>query len=180
MKVRHLFMPLLGAAMFLTSCESEEIKNWNDYADWREANDNWLHEQTVTGKFTRIVPEWNENLNILMRWENDRELTKNNLTPYYTSAVRVKYKGWLYDGTPFDSSYVYSDSCVNLLPSSLIDGWVIALERMHVGDKVELIVPYAAAYGSASYGSVSPYSNLRFELELRDIPAYEVRPEEEE
>lgn len=175
MKFKTL-LPVLAAAALLASCESDEIRNWNDFAEWREANDNWLHEMTVTGKYTKVVPEWNEDLNVLMRWENDRELTKDNLTPLYTSSVKVKYKGWLYDGTPFDSSYVYSDSCVTLLPSGLIDGWVIALEKMHVGDKVEIIVPYSAAYGTASYGAVNPYSNLRFELELRDIPEYEVRP----
>lgn len=176
MKLLRLILPSVAAVALLSSCESDEVKNWNDYADWREANDDWLHEMTVTGKYTKVTPEWNENLNILMRWTNDRTLTEGNLTPLFTSSVAVKYKGWLYDGTPFDSSYLYTDSIATLLPSSLIDGWVIALEQMRVGDKVELIVPYSAAYGSSSLGVVKPYSNLRFELELRDIPQYQVKP----
>lgn len=177
MKIYKLLLPMLAIAA-LTSCEDDDIKNWNDYADWREANDAWLHEQQVTGKYTKVTPEWNANLHVLMRWLNDRTATESNLRPLYTSSVSVKYKGWLYDGTPFDSSYVYTDSVVTMLPANLIDGWVIALEQMHVGDRVEILVPYAAAYGTSSLGLINPYSNLRFELELRDIPTYEVRPSE--
>lgn len=165
---------LLGT-LVMAACHDDESKNWTDYADWREANDEWLREQVLSGKYEKITPDWNEELSVYMRYLNNRELTEGNLTPLYTSTVAVKYKGWLYDGTPFDSSYVALDSVVNLKPSNLIDGWVIALEQMRVGDKVELIVPYNAAYGTASYGSVNPFSNLRFELELRDIPAYEIK-----
>lgn len=179
MKLRNLILPAFAAAIALSSCESDEVKDWNDYADWREANDAWLHDIIASGKYQKYVPEWNEDLSVIMRFLNDRSATEGNLTPLYTSSVKVKYKGWLYDGTPFDSSYVYTDSCATLLPSSLIDGWVIALANMRVGDKVELIVPYDAAYGTASYGAVNPYSNLRFELELRDVVTYEVKPAEE-
>ncbi|MBE6305731.1 MAG: hypothetical protein E7082_07465 [Bacteroidales bacterium] len=179
MKGLKLLLPAIAAAFTLTGCLSDEIRNWNDYADWREANEEWYHDQLVTGQYTKVTPEWNPELSILMRWFNDREKTAENLTPLYTSSVSVKYKGWLYDGTPFDSSYVNKDSLVTLLPSSVISGWVIALEQMHVGDWVEIIIPYQAAYGSSSIGVVNPYSALRFELELRDIPTYEVRPKTE-
>lgn len=166
----------VGGLLAMSSCLSKENKTWNDYEDWRTANNDWLEELELSGKYTRCVPVWNTKLNVSMRWLNDREENAGNLTPLYTSQVKVKYKGWLYDGTPFDSSYTQPDSCAILLPSNLIDGWVIALERMKVGDKVELIVPYQAAYQASGYGSVPPFSNLRFEMELRDIPAYEIKP----
>lgn len=165
---------LLVPAFF--SCLSDEEKLWNDYQDWREANDGWLEEQIQSGKYQKFVPEWNQDLNVRMRWLNDRSSTKDNLTPMYTSTVSVKYKGWLYDGTPFDSSYLETDSLVTMSLTGLIPGWVIAMEQMKVGDKVELLVPYESGYGSSSVGKILPYSVLRFEIELRDIPAYEVRP----
>ncbi len=162
----------------LFSCQKSDYeKLWDEYEDWREVNDSWLHDQVVNNDYTKIIPDWNKNISVYMRWLNDTTLTSENLVPYYTSSVSVKYKGWLYDGTPFDSSYTFTDSVTTLKPSGLIDGWIIALENMHVGDKVELIVPYDAAYGSNSSGAVPPFSNLKFELELRDIPAYELRPE---
>ena len=173
--LRHLFI-IAVTALTLVGCLSDEIKNWNDFADWRKANDDWYHEQLMTGKFEKVSPEWNSDLNILMRWLNDRKQTEGNLTPLYTSSVTIKYKGWLYDGTPFDSSYVQPDSVTTMLPQNVINGWVIALEKMRVGDHVEIIIPYNAAYGGSSLGIVNPYSTLRFEMELRDIPTYEVRP----
>lgn len=169
---------LLLSAVMMSSCsKTDQEKAWEEYKDWRDANNEWLRELTINGGYTRVVPEWNRGIYILMKWQNDTTLTSGNLRPLYTSTVSVKYKGWLYDGTPFDSSYTHTDSVTTLQPSGLIDGWQVALESMRVGDKVEMIVPYDAAYGSLGSGAVIPFSNLRFELELRDIPDYEVRPE---
>lgn len=162
-------------AVNLTSCNDTDYKTWHDYTDWREANDAWYQEQKVSGKYQRYSPAWNEELEVLMRWENDRNATAGNLSPLFTSTVKVKYIGYLYDGTPFDSSYNNIDSVSVFTPSALIDGWQIALEQMHVGDKVEVIVPYEAGYGNAFSGSVNPFSMLRFEMELKDIPQYEIR-----
>lgn len=167
----------LMAAVAVSSCQkTDQEKIWEEYAEWRDANDEWLREITVSGNYTRVVPEWNRDISVLMRWLNDTTKTSGNLVPLYTSSITVKYKGWLYEGTPFDSSYAYTDSVSTMTITGLIGGWVAALERMHVGDKVELVVPYQAAYGSSSNGAVPPYSNLRFLLELRDIPNYETRP----
>lgn len=179
MKLSKAITALFVASVACVSCSKTDYeKALDEYEDWRVANDAWLHEQTVSGQYTRITPEWNRDISILMRWKNDTSLTSGNLVPLYTSTVSVKYKGWLYDNTPFDSTYALVDSVTTLKPSGLIDGWIIALEQMHVGDKVELIVPYDAGYGSATSGSVPPFSNLRFELELRDVPTYELRPSE--
>lgn len=177
MKAHRAFITIALVAGLFSCQKTDYEKLWDEYEDWREVNDTWLHDKIVNGSYTKIVPEWNQNISVYMRWLNDRTLTSGNLVPLYTSSVSVKYKGWLYDGTPFDSSYTFTDSVTTLKPSGLIDGWIIALENMHVGDKVELIVPYEAGYGSNASGAVPPFSNLTFELELRDIPTYELRPE---
>ena len=162
-------------AVSVWSCGSSDDQ-WSDYKEWRETNQNWLAEQEHSGKYTKVVPTWNKNLYVLMRWINDLETTKDNLTPMLTSQVAVKYKGTLYNGEPFDSTYaVLPDSTVNVTLSSVISGWPIAMEQMHVGDEVELLIPYEAAYGSSSVGKIPPYSALCFRLHLRDIPAYEIK-----
>lgn len=178
MTSKFLFRLLLafGIVASLASCKkSEQEQRWDEYKEWREANDAWVHEQLVSGKYTRIVPEWNREAQILMRWLNDTTYTSGNLVPYYNSSVTVKYEGVLYDGIVFDSSYDNDGGIATLKPQGLIDGWVIALEQMHVGDKVEIVVPYVSAYGGSGSGElVPPYSALKFQIELCDIPTYEI------
>ena len=47
---------------------------------------------------------------------------------------------------------------------------------MHVGDTVQIIIPYDLAYGQSGSGSIPPYSALRFNMRLMDVPGYEARP----
>ncbi len=165
---------IIGGASSCKKSDLEEV--WDEYKEWRTANDEWLREATISGRYTRIAPKWNKNINVLIRWENDTTKTSGNYVPLYTSSVTIKYKGWLMDGTAFDSSYSYTDSVRTMQCKDFVPGLIAAMEVMHVGDKVEMILPYTAAYGSSSYGDVPPYSCLRFEIELRDIPKYELRP----
>lgn len=169
---------LMAAMAVSSSCkESDSEKLWKDYEDWRVTNQNWLQEQEATGRYTRVVPAWNRNIYVLMRWLNDRTLTEGNLTPMLTSQVAVTYKGTLYDGEAFDSTYsVLPDSTVNVNLSSVIQGWVVAMEQMRVGDEVEVVIPYESGYGSSANGIIPPYSALKFNIHLHDITAYEIKP----
>ncbi|MBR5728363.1 MAG: FKBP-type peptidyl-prolyl cis-trans isomerase, partial [Muribaculaceae bacterium] len=100
----------------------------------------------------------------------------------YSSTVDLKYRGMLYDATPFDSSYLSTspaDSIVRLQVgnSGLIEGWSLGLMQMHVGDSCRIVIPYNLGYGSYEQGSViKPFSMLVFDIKLQDIYAYEVRP----
>ncbi len=184
MKLSVLPKAIIAAALILGlgACrKSDDEKRWDNYTEWREANESWFHEQLVSGKYTRVTAKWNNEAEVLMRWLNDTTQTSGNLVPLYNSTVTVKYRGWLYDGTPFDSSYSKPDSIVTMSPKGLIDGWVLALEQMHVGDKTEIIIPYTSGYGgTGSNSNVPPYSTLCFEIELRDIPTYEIPSEDDD
>jgi FKBP-type peptidyl-prolyl cis-trans isomerase FklB len=114
-----------------------------------------------------------------MHWFNDRSKTAGNLQPYYTSTVDVKYIGRLYNDEAFDSSYLltetYGDSIYRTKVTAVISGWTIALQEMHVGDSVEVIIPYQSAYGLSGSGTaVLPFSNLKFNIKLVDIPYWEI------
>ncbi|MDE7141698.1 MAG: FKBP-type peptidyl-prolyl cis-trans isomerase, partial [Muribaculaceae bacterium] len=113
---------------------------------------------------------------ILIHWFNDRSETAGNLQPYLTSTVTTKYIGYLYDGTEFDTSADNTDGTFTTPVSGVISGWQIALQNMHVGDTVQILVPYASAYGAQSSGVIQPYSALRFNMRLTDIADYEVKP----
>lgn len=164
----------LAAAGAASSCSGDDY--WVDFADWRNTNIAWLNEQIATGKYEKVTPVWNDSLHVWMQWHNDTMLTKDNLRPYYTSQVDVCYKGMFYDGVGFDSSYLNTDSIASFLPKDVITGWTIALERMHVGDSVTVLIPYEVGYGDTGFGAIPPYSTLQFSMALRNISAYEVRP----
>lgn len=179
------FFFLITGMFALVACNNDVNEStWEEYKEWREANDNFFNEQkylmTSQGNYYQtIIPSWNNSAQILIRYLNDRKLTAGNLSPLLTSTVDVKYIGRLYNGEPFDSSYnlrTNGDSIYRTDITGLIQGWQIALMNMNVGDSVEIVVPYNMGYGSSATGSIKPYSTLIFNLKLVDIPFYEVRP----
>ena len=90
-------------------------------------------------------------------------------TPTADDTVTVHYKGTLIDGTVFDSSYDRGQPA-SFPVSGVIAGWVEALQLMNVGDKFELAIPSALAYGPSGTGpQIGPDSTLLFEVELLDI-----------
>lgn len=175
------------AAGFISSCSSGDDSNdvWDEYKDYREANDAFMVEQEALTDdngnkvYTKVVPAWNENAYVLMRWFNDTTLTRENLTPIYTSTVDVKFYGRNYENEPFDSSYLSlqpADSVIRCQINSVIPGWAIAMEKMHVGDTVEVIIPYAQAYGSTSRKGILPFSALKFNIKLVNVAGQNIRP----
>ncbi|HLW10330.1 MAG TPA: FKBP-type peptidyl-prolyl cis-trans isomerase, partial [Fermentimonas sp.] len=53
--------------------------------------------------------------------------------------------------------------------TQVIAGWTEALQLMPVGSKWRLYVPYDLAYGAADRGTIKPFSNLIFDVELLGI-----------
>lgn len=178
------FMAAAAAALALGSCnDPEQTTIWTKYAEWREINNTFIVEQEArldeNGDpfYTRVYAPWTPNEYILMHWFNDRSETAGNLQPLFTSVVTASYNGRLYNDVMFDSSYTATDGQANFAVNSVIGGWQIALTSMHVGDTVQIVVPYQSAYGSSTTNaSIPPYSTLQFNLKLRDIPCYEIKP----
>ena len=160
------------ATVGFTSCNDDDDTSSSD-REWLELNNNWYVEQLNrknadgTPYFSYVRPAWFPQSNVLIHYFNDRSLTQGNLQPLLTSTVTVKYKGQLYDGTVFDSTATTgSDTVRNLSVSDLILGWKLALTQMHVGDSVELVIPYSEGYGNTASSSIRAYSTLRFGLKL--------------
>lgn len=179
------FIALLGIVITwaFTACNDDNESNWEEYREWREANNSWLDEMKSlidpeTGElfYQTVTPVYDNTSWVLMHWYNDRSATADNLVPLYTSTVDVKYIGRTYDDEAFDSSYLnttYGDSIYRTSLGNVINGWGIALQQMHVGDSVDVIIPYALAYGTSGSSSINPYSNLKFSIKLVDIPYYQ-------
>ena len=163
------------AVTTLNSCLGDSVED--EYKEWRENNDAWYQQQMASGLYTKLVAPWDPSATTLIRWHNDTMLTRNNLKPLITSTTDVKYRLTLYDGTPVDSSYYITspaDSIYRSMVNQNVEGWMIALTHMHVGDSCTVIVPYQQGYGSYKKTDVMvPYSNLVFAIKLVDIYKYQ-------
>lgn len=177
---------LLAIAAVAASCVNDVGSNsdFGKYADWEEANTKWFEQQKTlldaNGKpyYTEVPATWDSSSKVLMHWFNDTTKTKGNLKPLYTSTVDVKYRGQLYDSTPFDSSYLRTspgDSIARFQLNGVVEGWQVAITRMHVGDSCRIVVPYALGYGSSTQGAIKPYSMLQFDVALKGIYKYETK-----
>ena len=100
--------------------------------------------------------------------------------PEYNDVVDVHYKGYLLDGTVFDTSYEeiaresgvyregrqYAPYPLPLRPGGAIDGWVEGIGYFNEGTKATMIVPSVLAYGPADGGVFGPNSVLAFDVEI--------------
>lgn len=87
------------------------------------------------------------------------------------ALITTEYRGWLEDGTEFDSSYRRGKPFQCVIGSGrVIKGWDLGLIGMRVGGKRRLQVPAELAYGERQVGAhIAPHSNLIFEIELLEV-----------
>ena len=184
MKLKHLpILLMLAAVPAINSCDDGDEPNSD--SEWQKINAEWLanlenkRNPDGTPYYKRLVAPWDSRSYVLIHYFEPQHT--ENLRPLFTSTVDVRYKVYTCDNTGIDSSTTIIKPVpgalrVSLDSKELIAGWPIAVTDMHVGDTCEVIVPYGMAYGVSGYMNVKPYSNLRFNLRLVDIPYYEVRP----
>ncbi len=93
----------------------------------------------------------------------------NGPSPKATDKVTVHYRGTLINGQEFDSSIGRGEP-VTFPVNGVIPGWTEALQLMKVGEKWELYIPAALAYGNRGAGQqIEPGATLIFEVELLGI-----------
>lgn len=106
------------------------------------------------------------------------------LSPLSTDTAYVHYRGRLMpsdkypEGKRFDTSW-YGDynlermSPYSCVPTAVVDGFATAIQRMHIGDRWEVYIPYALGYGATAQGTtgasgwIPAYSTLIFDLTLQ-------------
>ncbi|HHH12556.1 MAG TPA: FKBP-type peptidyl-prolyl cis-trans isomerase [Candidatus Moranbacteria bacterium] len=85
-------------------------------------------------------------------------------------AVNLRYRGRLINGEEFDSSYKVGDEPVSFNPKIVVPGLAVALKKMRVGDKWEIVIPADQAYGEDGAGGViGPNETLIFEIEVDSL-----------
>ena len=84
--------------------------------------------------------------------------------PTPRSIITAHYTGWTINGKKFDSSRGGAPLASRLC--DLIEGWIIAMQQMCVGDKWEIYIPSEMGYGKFSQPGIPAGSTLIFEIEL--------------
>ncbi len=120
--------------------------------------------QARSGKRTDRVNVMNDELQVIDLEVGDGKAAVKG------ALITTQYRGWLEDGTEFDSSYSRGKpfQCV-IGTGRVIKGWDQGIMGMQVGGKRKLLVPAHLAYGERSMGAITPNSNLIFEIELLEV-----------
>ena len=87
--------------------------------------------------------------------------------PSPRSIVTAHYTGWTINGKKFDSSRGGTPVAFRL--SDLVEGWIVAMQQMCVGDKWEGYIPAERGSGRFSQPGIPGGSTLVFEIELLGI-----------
>lgn len=87
--------------------------------------------------------------------------------PSPRSIITAHYTGRTINGKPFDSSRGGAPLACRLC--DLIEGWIVAMQHMVIGDKWEVYIPSEMGYGKFSQPGIPAGSTLIFEIELLGI-----------
>ena len=91
--------------------------------------------------------------------------------------VKVQYTGWLEDGTRFDSSLERGSPFEFTLGAGrVIKGWEEGLAGIKPGERRQLIIPAALAYGDRQVNQIPPGSTLVFNVEAVAVEAPPANP----
>lgn len=89
-------------------------------------------------------------------------------TPVEGDVVSVYFKGTFIDGEEFQSTQPGQPATFTI--DEVIAGWREVLKLMKVGDKWQVFVPAALAYGeTGNQGVIPPHATLIFEMELLQV-----------
>lgn len=130
--------------------------NKNEYA---RANKEWLAEKGKEEGVTRLANG--------VCYKVLQSGSEGGKQPTPSSVVSCHYLGRTIDGKCFDTSLGGYPLAIRL--RDLIEGWVIALQQMRVGDKWEIYIPSELGYGSFSQPGIPANSTLIFEIELLGV-----------
>ena len=89
--------------------------------------------------------------------------------------VSTMYEGRFFDGRRFDGNMNQKDTALSkpiefkLAQGSIIQAWIEAFPYLKKGARAAMLVPYEQAYGAGGYQSIPPYSNLVFDIEVKDV-----------
>jgi FKBP-type peptidyl-prolyl cis-trans isomerase len=85
-----------------------------------------------------------------------------------TDRFNIDYKGFLLDGTRFDSARMVTFDDMRLGQPGLIEGFKVGPMKTTKGGTVRYFIPSVLGYRDRAQGSIPPNSVLIFEVKLND------------
>lgn len=179
-KYKYIALMLLCVAA-ITSCgKDDDDDNAVKYAEWKLENEVAFQAIEADPAYTELKSLGNDGS---IYYKVQKEGTSQ--TPiYYTDSVRVYYTGWTIDNStpfneyepPYNDPQVFHVSVGSSTIAGVIEGWSIALQNMHIGDRWDIWIPQNLAYGSTgnksqqgNYYLILPFSTLHYEIEVVEI-----------
>lgn len=173
----------------MASC-SETDNSSDEFADWQNKNEtffNSLYQSAVSAAASddsewKVYRKWS--LTDMTSAETDDHIVVRVLEkgtgsgcPLYTDSVRVHYRGRLIPSNSYPEGYVFDESFTGDLDTStaqpslfgvggVVSGFSTALQKMHIGDRWLVYIPYNLGYGTSDSGSIPAYSTLVFDVTL--------------
>lgn len=91
--------------------------------------------------------------------------------PVKGNKLSVHYRGtFRADGKPFDASYDRGAPMDFIfIDQKMIPGFEEGIAMLGKGGKAKLFIPYFQAYGASGRGTIPPYSDLVFDIEIMNI-----------
>ncbi|MEO1448715.1 MAG: FKBP-type peptidyl-prolyl cis-trans isomerase [Bacteroidota bacterium] len=155
MQFKRLMFLVLSLSLFWMACDDTVTPEEQTAID-RGVIEEYVAENNLTGQYTET--------GIFYAFSEEGE---GDDTPAAGSIIEIIYKGYLMDGTLFDSSDGFPTE-FNL--SGLIRGWQEGLQLFKRDAVGTLLIPSREAYGRTGRApSIPANAVLRFEIELIDF-----------
>lgn len=148
--MKNTIYTLLAFVLF-SACNSKE----DPEIDYREVNDTEIQAYIATNNIN--AQKTSSGLYYII----DEVGTGKN--PIVNDRVKVKYKGYLTDGTVFEE---LDEDGISFFLNGLIPGWQEGLPFFKEGGSGRLIIPAHLGYGGEQVGAIPPGSVIIFDIEL--------------
>jgi FKBP-type peptidyl-prolyl cis-trans isomerase FklB len=193
---KYILLSLLFTQCLLLFTSCDETEEVNKYADWRNRNEAFIdslkrvYDAKTDPELIQIIPYAEKNYPI---YAKKLKTVTSGETPLYTDSVTAFYRGMLINEavfgaatTPryytklyqsldvFDKNFAGEEpnafeSPTTFIVNEQVYGWVEVLQRMKVGERWEIYIPWQQGYGSAGQFSILGYSTLIFDVNLVSI-----------
>lgn len=185
MSKKIYLLSIVLMALAFVSCS--DTKEEDRYANWRKRNEAFIDSVANVydtkpghGGLSRIEMLSASGTYIYYKVKESAP-AENTSSPKFTDYVKVYYKGTNILGEIIDGNFKGKDPVegentdpgigdstpTEFKANDLIQGWTEALQRMKVGDRWEIYIPWKYAYGNVNRSSLIPaYSALVFDLKL--------------
>ena len=174
----YLFSLVLLALAFVSCSETEEV---GKYDNWRARNEAFIDslanvyataaDKGGLDRTEMLTAPGNYIYYKVMPSMTDHVVKAGS--PKYTDYVKVYYKGTNILGEYFDGNFTGDNPVINgetiFQVSGVITGWGEVLQRMEVGDRWKVYIPWDYAYGSSGTTGILGYSALVFDITLLDF-----------